>query len=84
MSIFGMMEHRGQRSEMTYSKNVVCPGGELLPRRRNQARLGVDVELAVFVAIHDAVAELCVGTVIGVVGEDAVDGSASLSPPTLR
>lgn len=69
---------------MTYSEDVVCPGRELLPGRRHEARLGVDVKLGVVVAVHDAVGKLCVGAVVGVVGEDAVDGSASLSPPTLR
>lgn len=68
---------------MTYSENVVCPSGELLPGRRHQAGLGVDVELPVFVSVHDAVGELCIRAVVSIVGEDTVDSSASLSPPTL-
>lgn len=68
---------------MTYSEDVVGSGGELLPGRGHEASLGVDVELAVVVAVHDAVGELRVGALVSVVGEDAVDGSAPLSPPTL-
>lgn len=65
---------------MAYSEDVVGPGGKLLPGRRHEAGLGVDVELGVVVAVHDAVGEL---SVVSVVGKDAIDGSAPLSPSTL-
>lgn len=68
---------------MAYSEDVVGPSGKLLPGRGHETRLGVDVELGVVVAVRDAVGELCVGAVVSVVGKDAIDGSAPLSPPTL-
>lgn len=65
-----------------YRQDVVAPGGEGLARRHHR-RLGVDEELAVLVAVDDAVGEVRVGALIAVVGEHPVNDLALLPPLAL-
>lgn len=71
----------------TYCKDVVLSGrGELLGR--HQARLGLDEELPIFVALLDAVGDLGVGPLVAIRGDHPVHwvplgGSFSLWSLTL-